>query len=359
MNLNKTHISLWILGLSALAVVSHYNYLLFHGLAEVFSVVIACGIFLFAWNTRDFQDNSYLPFLGIAYLFVGIMDFFHTLAYKGMGVFPQYDADLPTQLWIAARYMESICLAAAPWFLSRKINPGRTLVLFTLTTGLLLAAVFTKGVFPACYMEGTGLTPFKIASEYIISGFLIGALVILSKNRNKFETNIYVLIMASIILTIGGELAFTFYVSVYGLSNMIGHLLKILSFYLIYKAVIETGLKRPYALLFRNLSRSEEELQEKNRRLNHEVMDHEKTAHEKEILIADLKKALAEVKTLWGILPICSYCKKIRDDEGYWNKVEDYVKKHSDADFSHSLCPECVRKHFAKYTSPKDPEDES
>lgn len=55
----------------------------------------------------------------------------------------------------------------------------------------------------------------------------------------------------------------------------------------------------------------------------------------------NLQKALAEVKQLKGILPICTYCKKIRDDEGYWHKVEEYIQQHSEADISHSLCPKC------------------
>ena len=356
MNKIKINILIWILGLSALAVISRYNYLLFHGLAETFSIVIACGIFLFSWNTRDFQDNNYLLFLGISYLFVGTIDFFHTLAYKGMGVFPEYDANLPTQLWIVARYMESICLMAAPYFLSRRLNLKNTLIFFSIFSLLLVAAIFKKGVFPDCYIEGTGLTHFKIASEYIISSFLTISLVILSKNKNKFEIKVYRLIFSSILLTIGAELALTYYISVYGLSNMIGHLFKILSFYLIYKAVIETGLKRPYGFLFRNLSISEKELKERNKQLNSEIADRVKAENEKEVLISELKKALSEVKTLRGILPICSFCKKIRDDKGYWNQVEDYVKQRSDADFSHGICPECVRKHYPDLISSEDEE---
>jgi two-component system, response regulator PdtaR len=57
----------------------------------------------------------------------------------------------------------------------------------------------------------------------------------------------------------------------------------------------------------------------------------------------DLKKALAEVKTLRGILPICSGCKKIRDDQGYWKQVDVYLTNHTEADFSHSVCPDCIR----------------
>jgi hypothetical protein len=67
---------------------------------------------------------------------------------------------------------------------------------------------------------------------------------------------------------------------------------------------------------------------------------------ERKNLINELKDALAQVKTLSGLLPICSHCKKIRDDKGYWNQIESYIHKHSDAEFSHGICPECAKKYY-------------
>ncbi|MGD8835561.1 MAG: response regulator [Desulfobacteraceae bacterium] len=64
-----------------------------------------------------------------------------------------------------------------------------------------------------------------------------------------------------------------------------------------------------------------------------------------EATIFDLQKALQNVKQLSGLLPICSYCKNIRDNTGYWNQVEEYIKNHSDVDFSHSICPKCAEKY--------------
>lgn len=63
--------------------------------------------------------------------------------------------------------------------------------------------------------------------------------------------------------------------------------------------------------------------------------------------LADLKAALAQVRTLSGMLPICSKCKKIRDDKGYWNQLETYLSKHSEAVFSHGICPECAEKYYS------------
>ena len=65
--------------------------------------------------------------------------------------------------------------------------------------------------------------------------------------------------------------------------------------------------------------------------------------------IHKLQEALSKVKTLSGLLPICSSCKKIRDDNGYWNQIEDYIREHSPANFSHSLCPECVKKLYTEF----------
>lgn len=73
---------------------------------------------------------------------------------------------------------------------------------------------------------------------------------------------------------------------------------------------------------------------------------------EREQLIQELKEALAQVKTLSGLLPICSGCKKIRDDQGYWNRIENYISKHSDAEFSHGICPDCAQRYFPDYEVP-------
>jgi CheY-like chemotaxis protein len=69
-----------------------------------------------------------------------------------------------------------------------------------------------------------------------------------------------------------------------------------------------------------------------------------KAANEREELIAQLEDALLQVRKLSGLLPICASCKKIRDKEGGWQQIEDYISDHSEADFSHSICPQCARK---------------
>ena len=83
-----------------------------------------------------------------------------------------------------------------------------------------------------------------------------------------------------------------------------------------------------------------------NRLLREEISNRNKIERARQELIVSLQEANKEIKTLGGLLPICSYCKKIRDDKGYWNQIEVFIKEHSEADFSHSICPPCAKTHF-------------
>jgi len=249
--------------LAVLYVISHHNYLLFHGIAEVFSSVVAFMIFILAWHTRRLTDNDFLLFLGIAYLFIGALDLMHMLAYSGMGVFEGYGTDLATQLWIATRYLEALSLFLAPLFLTRKLRVKLDLAAYTAAAALVLLSIFYWDIFPTCFVEGAGLTVFKRISEYVISFILLLAVGALFRKREKFDPGVFKLIVASIAVTIASELSFTLYADPYGFFNLMGHYLKIISFYLIYRAIVETGLERPYDILFRELKSREEQLSER------------------------------------------------------------------------------------------------
>jgi uncharacterized PurR-regulated membrane protein YhhQ (DUF165 family) len=77
-----------------------------------------------------------------------------------------------------------------------------------------------------------------------------------------------------------------------------------------------------------------------------EIERRKKAEAERDKVIEELKTAISEVKTLRGFLPICCICKNIRDDQGYWNQIESYIRDRSEAEFSHGICPECARKHY-------------
>jgi hypothetical protein len=321
------------------------NYLLFHTLAEIFSIVVAFSIFVIAWNSRTYISNAYLLFVGIAYLFIGFLDLLHTLAYKGMPIFTNYDY-YANQLWIGARYMESITLLTAFFFLGKPRLPSveRIFSLYLVITGLIVASIFSWKIFPVCFIEGIGLTPFKKISEYLICGILVAALYCLHRKRDQFDDKVSGLLLASILCTILSELAFTFYISNYGFSNMVGHYCKIFSFLFLYRALILTGIMRPYELIFRELTQTNQALEE-------EIAQRERIQQQNEGLIVSLQKALDDIQTLEDILPVCVYCKKIRDDsnsapgKGPWMRMEEFLYRKSGTAVSHGCCPECYQRY--------------
>jgi len=108
---------------------------------------------------------------------------------------------------------------------------------------------------------------------------------------------------------------------------------------------------RPVLAILRQVAEIERELtiaqQEIERRREAEA--------ERDRVIRELQKSLAEVKTLRGFLPICAHCKKIRDNQGYWNRSESYIQAHSEAEFSHGICPDCARELYPDMKLHEDP----
>ena len=107
---------------------------------------------------------------------------------------------------------------------------------------------------------------------------------------------------------------------------------------------LEDELREQHKNLEKLVAQKTSSLIAANRELQMEISERKKIETEREKLISDLKGALHEVKKLSGMLPICANCKKIRDDRGYWNQIEAYISTHSEAEFSHGICPECAKK---------------
>jgi PAS domain S-box-containing protein len=80
-----------------------------------------------------------------------------------------------------------------------------------------------------------------------------------------------------------------------------------------------------------------------------DITSRKEIEQEREQLLLAYEDALHNIKTLKGLMPICASCKRIRDDKGYWNQIESYIQQHSDAEFSHGICPECAKRIYPKY----------
>lgn len=249
-------LSTWLLPITLavfLVVVSFYNFLLFHTLAEFFAITIAILMCVIAWNMYPFTRNNYLMYLGTGYFWIALLDLMHTLNYKGMGLFADGGANTGVQIWIGTRYLESVLLLSAPWFLKNKFNRVYSFLFFG-AVAVLIVSLVKFGFFPGGFVEGKGLTPFKIYSEYFIIFLLAASIYYLIKQKAFLERSILNAMVVAIVFTMGAELAFTFYVNVYGLSNLVGHILKLFSFWLIFIAVIRTTLKEPFLAMSRSSS---------------------------------------------------------------------------------------------------------
>lgn len=274
---------------------SLYSFLLFHTLVELFTIIVAAGTFVIAWNARELLDNNYLLFLGITTIFVAFVDLMHTLAYQGMGVFGEQTGNLATQLWLAARYLQAGSLLVAPFLLRRKLRAWLAFSILAVITIFLLSSIFYWQVFPVAYINGLGLTSFKIISEYVIAGIFLVSILLLLWKRNEFDSGVMQFILLFIAFSIASEIAFTEYVGLYGPANMVGHFLKLIAFYCLYKAVIETGLIRPYAILWRDLQRTDESLREYSATLETRNTELDAYAHS---VAHDLKNPLTTIITV-------------------------------------------------------------
>ncbi len=245
------------------------NHLLVHCFAELLSISIAAGIFMLVRNTRDFITDKRILFIGTAYLFVALIDLFHTLNLGGMGVFSRGPGnDTATQLRLSARFLESLSLLLFTTLGRKRLPMGPFLLFYTLVTGFLFLSVFVLETFPPCVDANGDLTFFTRGSGLMITCLLIFTLYRLWKKRDAAGGRVFHAMAAAVLATICSEIIFYMNTAPGGYINLAGDLFKVASFYLLYKAVTRSGPGRPYALLFRDHMQSKEKLRASNERWN-------------------------------------------------------------------------------------------
>ena len=305
-----------LLALPLVYLISRYNYNLFHSLADGISIVIAVCAFTIVWNSRRLVDNDYYLFVGIGFLFFAFVDFFHIIGNRGMNIFPQYGNLGPT-FYIVSRYFLAISLAVAPFYIRRRLNITAAFTIYSIAMLLIVLSVFYWKVFPLTIIEGVGLTPFKIISDYVICVILLAAAVLLFINREAFDFKVIRIIASSIVLLILSGLTFTLYTDPFGVTNFVGHLFQIVSFYLFYLAFIETAIRNPQGTLFRKLKKHEEtlalnlsELDAVNTGLQEEIAERKRTENA-------LRESEAKYRNLFmNMTEEVHFWKLVRDEEG-------------------------------------------
>lgn len=255
-------------GIVALYLISLYDYAVFHTLVEAMSVTVATAVFIVVFHTRRLLDNHYLLFVSIGFLAFVALGIPHTLGYKGIQLFSGFDNDLPTQAFVAQRFVLASSFLFAPAFLRRKLNVPMAFLGFGVVTVFVLASLLVWRNFPPMFVDPVGLTPLKKGLEFVLSAMFIGAAMGLARNRQAFEPNVLNLALVSLGCFAASEVSFTLYATPFGLSNLLGHLFQVAAFWFIYRAVLVTALVNPFGLLFRQLAERESSLSEANRQLN-------------------------------------------------------------------------------------------
>lgn len=241
---------LWpALFLSGGVVLSQWNYKVFHLLAEGGSAAIAVSVFVVTWVSRRYLPSGFFVAIGIGYAHVAALDFTHAISYKDIGLLDRGSANIATQLWMAARFVEVTSLLTAFLFVARPAPFDRLRAYHLAAFAAILVAVFSLRIFPDCFLDDSGLTRFKIVGEYAVIVGLLAVILATVRRRSAFDAAFVGLFLAFLLVRATSELMFTTYGSVFDHANMAGHLLKMAADWLLYLAVAKRTIETPHQLL--------------------------------------------------------------------------------------------------------------
>lgn len=229
-------------------------YLVVHTLTEVVSIVVGFSIFAVHWHgavAGRLRQRQAL-FLGAIFLGVALVDTLHIMAFPGMpGVFGPSSTDRGIYFWLAGRLWASLGLLAAGFIPGQSRSPLlRRGPLLAATLGALALLLLGDFLMPPSaqyfYVEGVGLTPFKVALEYLVIAVSLAGAIVYWRRYRQTLSRPNAMLAAALALTILGELSFTLYSQAYDTFNLLGHVYKAVAYYLVFDALFVSALIRPY-----------------------------------------------------------------------------------------------------------------
>ncbi len=249
----------------AFLIITRTSYhLLFHTSAEFYVCLVSFGLFFLTLHSVGIKANNFVVFLGIGYFFASVMDLFHVFLYPGVSViFEGGSQSMVVQFWISARYMTAFTLLGSTIVLMKQLDKIRVnilIIIYLCASVLIVLSILYFRTFPACYAAGSGLTRFKIDSEWIITATLVLVAVLYHRLRRNIDKKLFRYMECHLIFYILSELLFTNFFSPYDWTNVWSHIVRVISHYFLYKAIIETGLKEPYAVLYKEIDKIDNEL---------------------------------------------------------------------------------------------------
>lgn len=275
-------------------IMSPTTYLSWHTLFEFISILVAFCVFILPYYS--YSQNHRLRALVSAHVFfvMGCIDMFHTLSFKGMSDFliKNDTANRATTFWIIARLVGAIGITVLGFIkLNKKSSVDKRLVLlgavfFSVAT--LLIVTYFPDLLPPMYIEGIGVTPIKKNLEYLIILLFVfsGVRFIQQYIKNKDKTEL--IFAVAIIASIYSEVAFVNYFSVYDIYNYLGHVFKIISYFLVFRVAFVNSIEKPYRALYEAKNKIKADARNLNRLVEERTKDLAKTNQK---LLEDLEYA--------------------------------------------------------------------
>ena len=236
---------------------------LFHTLAEGVAIAVAIMAFVVAYNTYPFSQTHFLMYLGCGYFWVGVLDIFHLVTSPRVleGLDARYDASV--QFWLMARFVEATVLLTLVYMIDRVVERRWVFSIFGAMAAVMMTLVFTDRLPLMMVGEGADmmLSDVKVMSEYVIIAMLVLAGWQIWWHRARFNESVVLLFLWSIGLTIAAEISFTVNSGVmrcpvpftegasFSCQLVLGHVFKLLSFWIIYVALVESSLTQPFKSL--------------------------------------------------------------------------------------------------------------
>ena len=246
-------------------------YLTFHNFVELFGAIVCISIFGVGWYAFDQSKNRHALFLSTMFLGVGLMGLMHTLSFPGMPPFvTPNSSNKCNQFWLAFRLYYALAFLASAYVYPdtrNRLLTKTSLLLFSVAVSMIVfcAVIYYLSHLPLTFIDGKGLTPFKVFSEYVIIGLLAISLGAYWKRYNRTNDKLLILYISALALSIVSEFSFTLYNSFADTYHVLGHVCELGAFYLIYKGVFTTSVRNPYEKL-RDSSRAlAEEIVERRR----------------------------------------------------------------------------------------------
>lgn len=313
-----------------------------HSALEAFGGMAAiCMAIILLQLHRDGQreKGEYFP-LSMGFFTMGIFDVFHSVAPFGYGfILLRSLAGLAGGCWFAAVWLPRSSLKdkrSFPWLV----------VLATIATGILILRY--RSLFPLMMQDG------KLTQAAILINLFSGILTLsaaLYFFREFWRSSGIEAYLFTFMLLFLGLSALEFPLSpTWSRDWWFWHGQRCLAYLVVFYYVLKIFLKARDDLKSAN-DFLERRIAERTAELTREVAERQRYGRERDQVIAELQEAMTQIKVLTGLLPTCAACKKIRDDQGNWVQMESYIQKHSDARFSHGICPTCAKKLYPEVYS--------